>query len=47
MSKPTNNVSMTSNLTGKSLNWASDLIDLRKTDNTLQLELDRVISDFI
>jgi hypothetical protein len=36
MSQPTNNVSLTGNLTSETLDRASDLIDLRKTDNTLE-----------
>jgi len=41
MPRPTNNVSLTGNLASETLNWASDLVDLRKTDNTLESDADK------
>ena len=40
MLQPTNNVSLTGNLAGKTLDRASNLVDLRKTDNTLESDAD-------
>jgi hypothetical protein len=36
MPQLTNNVSVTGDLTSETLDRASDLVDLRKTDNTLE-----------
>lgn len=34
-SRPTDNVPVAGNLTSEPLDWAGDLVDLRKTDNAL------------
>ena len=46
MPRPTDNVSLAGNLTSEPLDWAGDLVDLRKTDNTFEPEQVRwAISD--
>jgi len=40
ISQPTNNISVTGDLAGETFNRASDLIDLRKTDNTFEFGID-------
>ena len=38
--QPTNDVSLTGNLTSETLDWASDLVDLGKADNTFESDTD-------
>ena len=38
MLRPTNNIAVAGDLTSETLHWASDLVDLRETNNTFESE---------
>jgi hypothetical protein len=41
MPRPTDDISLTGDLTSETLDRASDLVNLRETDNTLEPEADK------